>query len=313
MWRVRRLKRLWVYLVDCVIVLIIWTIINNLVSTPAVDRLMQFGAALTSFLYFLLLECPGSYQASIAKRRFRLEVIRFGSLENLRWPQSLARAAIASLGFLPWETATAVPWSVGWFAIQIPLSLIEWVFLYSLVELWRNGSARLPHDILTGTAVVAWNRSHTADPNGGSLAGPPSVIFDSRRLAICLVPILGMFLLSYVNRPTQAELDSATEIVSINQAFSDHIAEYLHLRNVVEISSLIETNTVSGLPSTTRSVLQVEVWIPLVKWSSLNQAGIMRVFANNLELEPGQYDLVKFKLWTGGLLRFGQNYEFPAQ
>lgn len=313
MGRLARLKRLWVYLVDCIIVLILWTVINNLVSTPAVDDFMRFGAAFTSFLYFLLLECPRSYHASLAKRRFRLEVIRVGLSENLRWPQSVARAAIASLGFLPWDASTAAPWSLGWFAIQIPLSLIAWVFLYAVVEMWRNSSARLPHDILTGTAVVAWNRSHTADPSGELMAGLPAAIVSSRRFAICLVPILALYLLSYVNRPTQVELEFAKEVVSINQEFSDHIADTLHLRNVVEITSLIESNAVIGLPSTTRSVLLVEVWIPLVKWSSLNQSSIMRVFANNLELEPGRYDVVKFKLWTGGLLRVGQNYEFQTQ
>ncbi len=246
------------------------------------------------------------------KRAFKLEVVRVGEFENLSWPQSAVRAAIGALGFLPWDSVAGVPWSVGWIAIQIPLALIIWVFLYGVCEMWRGNCSRLPHDILTGTAVVASNRDRNV-PLGLDPSVPRTSFISKYRLFwICLVPILGLFVFSFVSRPTDVELSIATQTQSVSQTFSDYISEQLDLRTEIKISPIVESSGTLGGSPVIRSVLLVEIWIPFVDWNASNRDAVIRAVASNLQLEPGRYEVVQFNVWTGGLYKLGLKYEIPV-
>jgi len=52
MGRAARLKRLCVYIGDCIIVLAIWTAIDNLIGATGIEGVLQFGGALVCFLFF---------------------------------------------------------------------------------------------------------------------------------------------------------------------------------------------------------------------------------------------------------------------
>lgn len=312
MGRLARLKRLWIYVGDCIIVLALWTVINNLVGVPGIEGVLQFGGALTCFFYFLLFERPGLTQASLLKRRFKLEVVRVGEFENLSWSQSAGRAAIGALGFIPWDSAGGMPWSPGWVAFQVPFALVVCVLLYGICEMWCGNSTRLPHDILTGTAVVASNRDRNVSLGFDPLVARTSFIANKTQLWICLVPILGLLVFSYVNRPTNVELELAEQAQSVSQAFTDLVSEQLHMRTAIEISSVVESNGLLAGSAVVRNVLLVKIWIPFVEWNPSDRDAVLQAVAANLHLEPGRYDVVQFNLWTGGLYTLGLKYEIPA-
>jgi uncharacterized RDD family membrane protein YckC len=289
------------FIVDLVLVGILWGITDNLLQMPLPRTLTAFGFGLFLFVYFSVFESvtgqsPGKKAARMRIRSHRGSAATWGSV-------TLRAFVVAAIVGVDWDVVlTSLP------RLSMPMFVVYLVAALGLALYWTNAflvfasqRERMIQDWLTRT-IVEPTDSTPGEPT------PSTAANDSRPFKRAYAVILGVGLgfswilggaylsTSVSGSSLQSGLSAASgDLYRVPRTIESRIASDIGIRTHVEVEQ--ERKWTLGEESTL--YLKIRVWVPVISWTKERRAKIVESAVSDLKVTPGTFDAGAIVVWTG--------------
>ena len=266
------------FFIDYAIIVLLWSVVDNLVIFPVPEIIMALGLAVWFCLYFAVTEGSGEARASLGKRLTKFAVASEDG-HPVSWRVVVVRSVIlAAILVVDWEEVVLTPFPgappfVTVVAFSIPASLL--VFNVWLA-IW--GPERLMlQDTLTSTKVT--DQVVPRSTREMHITWPRPVV-----CAIIVAIGLGgslvysaIFVGEPLREPAQADVSREAESA---------IANELGVRSQVEIRERTTWRLGGGADESATRTLEIFLWLPWLAWDDATAQKAVEVVLDEFE-PPG--------------------------
>lgn len=307
--------RLKAFLMDYLLFLVLWGVIDNLVAVPIPAKLMELASVVLFCFYYMVIEGSNRPRASWGKRWQGLMVVtRTGEQPGI-WVVGQRALLVASFVIVDWS-AMLDRWSMPDFAKVLAVTIPAGIVLYNLLLARRSAGGLMLQDRLTGTKVVWADGAEAAEPTSTEDPSTRSNLLPEPWLAVGSIlftsmagVLLSLFFLYNLDsdRLWQVQGPGAVRAATV---LEEQVAAELGIRSVAKVYPVLQTDfSTSGPYSGITKKLVVEVWLPLILWNEETRQNVLRVAVKNLKVKSGYWDSGEFIIKTGRLYRIGRTAE----
>ena len=317
-----RLRRATAFLYDYFLVVVLAAGVDNLVSAPVPELLLEFVAPVLFVLYFIASTFVGRPGTSLGKQLVGVETMRADGTPVTTARIAARASVLALLVLFPWESLlSALSRGSLPVIVLVAITAIRSVLIiYSILMVLRDPGGRTLHDQVAKTKVILTKLPEslskfleTLDPLPTSedqasevvVEGPrarrgierPMLLLPALAIALGGALVFGAFVsgvleadpLDYVRTPIG-------EVSRVERILEGAVAESHSIRSRIGITTSVAWN--SSEPESRRG-LTVDVWIPAVSWNPRTRDEVMETVLENLKVTPGFYDEGAIRVWTG--------------
>ncbi len=303
-------KKLWLerakaFLLDYLLFITIWIVIDNLIFIPVPHFLISLLSVILFCAYFALTEGRNPLNISPGKRIMNLQIISHDGAPPSQKTVIFRAAIIAALLVFDWETlfsSLPVPGIIMILAATIPIGFI----FYNIWLAIKSPAGRMLQDYLTKTEVV-FSPATARNP----INAPETAEKNYQRtpdkdigFAIIIITILAftLFTDSISSAAGTGSIwdfpDSSTQ--TINTTLENTVVNELNLRTRIEVTTHLTKRFSTGSKSGAEKTLEVSIWIPATHFQQSTRERIMNSVLENITVTPGFYDAGTVIVWTGG-------------
>jgi hypothetical protein len=291
--RVHWLRRSLAFIIDLLVLSIVWSVINNYVVVPVPSYAMEIASLALFCGYFAVFEGTGNIRASLGKRIMGIAVYSLKSYQPSILIITLRSTLLCVLIWIHWARLVSESFpSIPYILAAIPTTLLYGIAFYNIWLGLRDKNGIMLQDGVSQTAIAnkfghpEAGKEALATIGSGSLLSRPVL-----GIVIVLIVLLG------ASTYRVAMLPSPWETYQGNFALEELIYKSHDIRNTVEITNSIEMNSNEDIA--TERNLNILVWIPYVTYHEKIAIQITDTVVKNLQIKQGQFDNVKVVISTG--------------